>query len=167
MKDIAFEDSYRAQQSMLDWEDVEATPNDDFTEIQLLHWKKIKINADFGKLCQKYEKQFLQIAKERDNQGGDLFCVRQSHVKNGWFKFILQNWTDDWCVSPYSNSFYNSKNISWEHKPDGSIRIASHWNFTTIANDGIHCRTNNPDFTEGWAVGRYNNGVYDIVKVFD
>lgn len=167
MKEIAFEDSYRAEQSMFDWEDVEATPNDVFSEVQLLHWKEIKINADFANLCQKYEKQFLQIAKERDNRGGGLFFVRQSEIKNGWFKFVLKNWTDDWCVSPYSNSFYSSKNISWEHKPEGSIRISDHWNFPTTANNGIHCRTSNSDLVEGWAVGRYNNGVYDIIKVFD
>ncbi len=44
--------------------------------------------------------------------------------------------------SPYGNSFYNSKDISWTNKPDGSFRVSDHWNF--VARDSKHCITTNP-----------------------
>jgi hypothetical protein len=40
----------------------------------------------------------------------------------------------EWSVikkSPYSDSFYSSTDISWNHKPEGSYRVSDHWNFTT------------------------------------
>ena len=42
--------------------------------------------------------------------------------------------------SPFSNSFYNSDEITWDHKPDKSLRVSDHWNFRT--RDGKkHCET--------------------------
>lgn len=42
--------------------------------------------------------------------------------------------------SPYSDSFYSSTDISWDHKPDMSFRVSDHWNFKSM--DSIHCKTN-------------------------
>ena len=50
----------------------------------------------------------------------------------------MKSW-DVIVKSPYSASFYNSKEISWNHKPDGSFRVSDHWNF--IIGDKKHCRT--------------------------
>lgn len=166
MKNVAFEDSYRAEQSMYDWEDVEVVPNTSFTEIKILHWKEIEINDDFANFCKKYEKQILSIAKNVYNQNGVIFMFKQSttDTTDGWLKFVLDNWSDEWSISPYSYSFYSSKNIDWGYKPAGSLRISDHWNFES--GNTVHCKTNVPRF-DGWAVGRYNNGIYEIIKKFN
>ena len=33
--------------------------------------------------------------------------------------------------SPYSSSYYNVQGITWDYKPEGSLRISDHWNFTS------------------------------------
>ena len=71
--------------------------------------------------------------------------------------------------SPYSDSFYNSNDISWDGKPDGSLRISNHWNFRSSMDDGkTHCKTNVPVENEKtWALGRWNaeKDEYEILKV--
>lgn len=63
--------------------------------------------------------------------------------------------------SPYSNSFYNSDEIGWNHKPEGSLRISDHWNFYSRGEK--HCRTVNEDLC-GWAMMKYSNGLYHDPK---
>lgn len=81
-----------------------------------------------------------------------------------WFEYLLVNITPAWSMSPYSNSFYNSHDITWNYKPENSLRISDHWNFTTSYGSEIHCQTTNPAFKTGWAVGEYHHGVYTIIK---
>lgn len=76
-------------------------------------------------------------------------------------KFVLENKTKDWSQSPYSLSFYSSKNIDWNYKPEGSLRVSDHWNF---GDNGEHCPTE--ESVNGWAVGVYKNGIYHIIKKF-
>ncbi|HEM3698663.1 TPA: hypothetical protein U1C85_001740 [Streptococcus suis] len=86
--------------------------------------------------------------------------------------WVMENWNSNWSKSPYSDSFYDSKKISWSHKPEGSIRVSDHWNFNTYDEmgegilDGRHCPTKNKNFKSRWAVGQYSNGVYKIIKTF-
>lgn len=69
--------------------------------------------------------------------------------------------------SPYSDSFYNASGITWSHKPDRSIRVADHWNFS---NGGeIHCVTDKPvEDVRTWAVAEYHkeDGKYHVLKTF-
>lgn len=76
-------------------------------------------------------------------------------------KYVVQNETDEWSKSPYSNSFYSSKDISWGYKPEGSLRVSDHWNF---GYEGEHCPTTEP--VDGWAVCRFENGKYHLVQKF-
>lgn len=71
--------------------------------------------------------------------------------------------TEKWTKSPHSFSFYNSDDISWGYKPENSLRISDHWNFES--NGSLHCETTK-GFTNGWAVGQYKNGKYEILEVF-
>lgn len=74
----------------------------------------------------------------------------------------------DWEVrykSPYSDTFYNSTDIGWGHKPDGSLRVSDHWNFYTRGK--YHCQTlqkvvNNLSV----CIGQYDKatGKYNIIK---
>lgn len=68
--------------------------------------------------------------------------------------------------SPYSNSFYNAKEISWTSKPEGSLRLADHWNFESRGE--IHCKLNTTsEYISGtWILARYENGVYNEIKRF-
>ena len=76
-------------------------------------------------------------------------------------KYVAEKETDEWSKSPYSLSFYSSKNIGWGYKPEGSLRVSDHWNF---GEDGEHCPTAEP--VEGWAVCRFENGVYHLIQKF-
>lgn len=76
-------------------------------------------------------------------------------------KYVIQNETNEWSRSPYSMSFYDSKDIDWGYKPEGSIRVSDHWNF---GEEGEHCPTAEP--VDGWAVCRFENGKYHLVQKF-
>lgn len=74
----------------------------------------------------------------------------------------------DWEVrfkSPYSNTFYNTTDISWSYKPDGSLRVSDHWNFYT--NDKWHCQTDTkvPNNSHV-SIAKYDRkiGRYHIIK---
>ena len=68
--------------------------------------------------------------------------------------------------SPYSDSFYNAKEISWTSKPEGSLRIADHWNFESRGE--THCKLNTTSeyITGIWILARYENGIYVELKRF-
>lgn len=70
--------------------------------------------------------------------------------------------------SPYSDSFYDAEGITWTHKPDGSLRVADHWNFYSGGQE--HCTTDKPvDNVKQWTVARYseNDGKYHVMKKYD
>lgn len=101
---------------------------------------------------------------------GNFTIYSNQESKLDAFIWVMKNWSDDWSVSPFSDSFYSSKNIGWGHKPEGSLRVSDHWNFNTryerengISN-GQHCPTSEP--FEGWAVCRFENGMYHLVEKF-
>lgn len=51
--------------------------------------------------------------------------------------------------SPYSNSFYDSDNIDWDSKPEGSLRLSDHWNFYSWGEQ--HCCLDCTDeYTQKW-----------------
>lgn len=77
------------------------------------------------------------------------------------YKYIVDNIDENWSKSPYSQSYYNSQNIGWGYKPEGSIRVSDHWNF---GKDCEHCPTAEP--VDDWAVCRYENGIYHLVRKF-
>ena len=66
--------------------------------------------------------------------------------------------------SPWSQSFYDTKDISWGHKPEGSVRVSDHWNFETPDGE-LHCKTK-CSHQNGWAIGQYENGSYKILNKF-
>jgi hypothetical protein len=82
--------------------------------------------------------------------------------------------------SPYSFSFYNSNDISWSHKPEGSLRISNHWNFRGTKYDSkgwkvdnpnqIHCKIKGtgPSYPSinKWLLCRYEKGEYIKLKEY-
>ena len=71
--------------------------------------------------------------------------------------------------SPYGSSFYNTTDIDWNYKPDGSLRVSNHWNFSTNRTKltgRLHCKTNkkvvnNLKYT--LAKYRLKNDKYDVL----
>ena len=91
------------------------------------------------------------------------------HLKKKLIISEVQLELDTWDIkvkSPYSNSFYNAEGITWDYKPDNSLRVSDHWNF--YCRGKIHCKTDNPEFKNGWALGKYNGETktYNIIKYF-
>lgn len=68
--------------------------------------------------------------------------------------------------SPYSQTYYDTKDISWEHKPEDSLRISDHWNFESHGKK--HCELSNIDeyIEDNWILAQYKNGKYHILKEF-
>lgn len=67
--------------------------------------------------------------------------------------------------SPYSYSYYNSENKSWNFTEDKSYRISDHWNF--ISNGEKHCETIGT-LKSGFSLGQYDKSKrkYKILKNF-
>ena len=70
--------------------------------------------------------------------------------------------------SPWSHSYYDTTELDFGYKPEGSKRIADHWNFTTKKSDRIECQTHEevPDDNK-YRLGIFENGKYRIVKNFE
>ncbi|MEM4203146.1 MAG: hypothetical protein QXS54_03655, partial [Candidatus Methanomethylicaceae archaeon] len=81
------------------------------------------------------------------------------------YKFIqeIESW-DYVSQSPYSYSFYNKPGKTWDHTPEGIIRISDHWNF--ISRGQMHAVTDVPVPNEThWTKARYENGVWRVLEV--
>ena len=68
--------------------------------------------------------------------------------------------------SPYSQTYYDTSDISWEYKPEGSLRISDHWNFESHGQK--HCILENTDeyIQDNWILAQYREGKYHILKEF-
>lgn len=92
-------------------------------------------------------------------------------VKFGFMPTEAREEIKSWDVvnkSPYSFSFYNSKNIDWNSKEEGSLRISDHWNFSSPKEEEKHCRLNTTnEYLQGtWILAEYHNGTYHEIKRF-
>ena len=81
--------------------------------------------------------------------------------------FSIEAFRDIMCwdvihKSPYSNSFYNSHNISWGYKPINSLRVSDHWNFGA---NKEHCKTDIEIYDE-LALGKFDGEKYVILKKY-
>ena len=68
--------------------------------------------------------------------------------------------------SPYSLSYYNVPNVTWDYKPEGSLRISDHWNF--ISHGEKHCILEGVEdkVENNWMLAKYIDGRYHILKEF-
>ena len=70
--------------------------------------------------------------------------------------------------SPYSSSYYNTQDKSWEHTPSNSLRVSDHWNFTTLYDNNIHCRTDKQVPDGHWCIAKYSvkKHKYEVIKCY-
>ncbi len=77
----------------------------------------------------------------------------------------ISTW-DSIVKSPYGHSYYDAE-VDWGSKPDNSLRISDHWNFTS--QDKLHCETTTkvPNNTH-WTIAMYDAIVnkYVVIKTF-
>ena len=64
--------------------------------------------------------------------------------------------------SPYSDSFYDITNKSWNDNPIGSLRLSDHWNFESQG--VLHEITLPPPSLTSWTLARLENDGYHIIK---
>jgi hypothetical protein len=112
-----------------------------------------------------FNEEYEYIPKPEDHIGKELSIddVRKMNVPNDIIE-MMQDWPIIW-KSPYSDSMYNTKDLSWTYKPDGSLRVADHWNFFNRGK--THCKTDVkiPNNTHV-SIGKYDRskGLYHIIK---
>lgn len=142
-----------------------------------LVWEKLKdycteINKPFYKIdvvvakkqiCKALEDIFFdkdkEIAKKRIEELQKYLIFVNKFIE------IKENKRLECSKSPYSMSFYLHKNgeiIDWDFKPEGSYRLADHWNF--FSHDKFHCISDEIKNKE-LAIGIYCDGKYKKVEI--
>lgn len=68
--------------------------------------------------------------------------------------------------SPYSSSYYNVIGITWNYKPEESLRISDHWNF--MSKGSKHCILAHTEelIQNEWMLAKYIDGKYHVLKEF-
>lgn len=124
-------------------------------------------NLDFEASMRKQAKNIQPVLRlfDIDSMGFNSLHPERDEDDFAVYKYLAEHADENWSKSPYNNrSFYSSKNIGWGYKPLGSYRVSDHWNF---GENSEHCKTDNPGFKYGWAVGiMTESGKYDIIKKF-
>lgn len=68
--------------------------------------------------------------------------------------------------SPYSLSYYNVPNVTWDYKPEGSLRISDHWNFISHGEKNCILEGVEEKVENNWMLAKYIDGKYHILKEF-
>lgn len=77
---------------------------------------------------------------------------------------IILSW-DVITQSPYSYSYYDITNKSWDDNPNMIFyRVADHWNFSSQGE--IHCRTLTPVPDNCWALAIHTPKGYKVIKTY-
>lgn len=72
----------------------------------------------------------------------------------------MQSW-ETISKSPYGWSWYSIPGKTWNHTPEGCIRVSDHWNWVNAT--GTHCQTNRPVRNGDWTMARYESGVWVVI----
>lgn len=143
-----------------------------------------KMEYDFNsKEYRKYDKEFNEIRTEERKVVKKLTEMVMKDKNTDWwnaasFVDAIQYFKDNKRIlnelykfeilnkSPYSRSFYNANGITWNSKPEGSLRLSDHWNFESQGE--IHCKLDNTEeYTQKILLCKYHNGYYHIIKEFN
>ena len=132
-------------------------------EIKKQYKEDLKIKKEYNKVINKYMGKFIKSHLKLCNYTLLVSIVNAFYNNEEIIKEILS-----WNVistSPYSSSYYNAKNITWNSKPEGSLRLSDHWNFESQGTK--HCQLENTDeYTEKLMLCEYHNGKYRIIKEY-
>lgn len=77
----------------------------------------------------------------------------------------INSW-DICSKSPWSHSYYDNTEIDFGYKPEGTHRIAEHWNF--ISKGNLECETYEEVIDDHkFRLGKFENGKYRIIKIYN
>lgn len=128
------------------------------------------IEKNYGD-CVELKNKILAVADEyfKEEYNIDNYncfeCWRNNRSFRKEYLMLLYSFIKDWkdfSQSPYSLSMYDSKDIDWEYKPEGSLRFSNHWNF--YSQGEYHCKIEDESKKNNFMICRYENGMYKIVK---
>ena len=123
----------------------------------------LKTKKEYNKIINKYMGKFIKSHLKLCNYTLLVSIVNAFYNNEEIIKEILS-----WNVistSPYSSSYYNAKDITWNSKPEGSLRLSDHWNFESQGTK--HCQLENTnEYTEKLMLCEYHNGKYRIIKEY-
>ena len=111
-------------------------------------------------LLDRLSQEIVNLSRKEIKQRLD---ERYYMIKSFDFEKIKELIKWDVCKkSPYSDSFYNSDDISWYYKPENSLRLSDHWNF--ISGGDVHCQLEETtEYVNKWLLCQYRNGKYHII----
>ena len=93
----------------------------------------------------KYKVNYFEfLLKKQNEENKKSIEIANKPILNfiNLLDFVEEKENFIWSKSPYSNSYYyHDKDtvIEWSVKPEGSLRIADHWNWE----QGVHCPVKN------------------------
>ena len=142
-----------------------------------LNWFEMEEHQKMLDFLQERSSEAFDNLVENLNGDGYRSCVLMHAVECLPEKAVdeILTW-DEVSKSPYSNSFYNSKDIDWDYKPVNSLRISDHWNFVEggedcedceSSNKTKHCQlTNTDEYVQKIMLAKFNGEKYEIIEEF-
>ena len=103
-----------------------------------------------------HKKKRMRIYKKRMMSNMEVLDTCKTLLPPEIFGMV-EEWTKIF-KSPYGDSFYDQQ-VTWTHKPDGSYRVADHWNFQSKGRGKFHCETNTEISNDThWSIGKWDEG---------
>lgn len=147
------------------------------------YFTKTNINFEYMR------KTFEKYAVENEEEFDAFYIVFESEKENAEFRKDLDRVSDlrrlesqlkdapagvfevikNWDIinkSPFSSSFYNTYDIDWGSKPEGSLRISDHWNFESKGETHCVLESTKEYLENTWILARYENGIYKELARF-
>ncbi|MEM0994629.1 MAG: hypothetical protein AAF847_09955 [Bacteroidota bacterium] len=107
------------------------------------------------------------MKRRLENRSATLAYLERLRSMPQELKEEIKSW-DEIVRSPYSYSFYSSKQKRWDHTPKQCFRVSNHWNFSskkTRSKGIIHCRTNVPVKNHTyWTLAVFEKGIWKVLK---
>lgn len=120
-----------------------------------------KIFDDFKELIKKYKNVLFDMAKT----GGESMIIGQFNLFD-YQKYVLQHYKiGSWQKSKIKEYLTPDQDMRYEeylstHKvQEGTIRVSNKWNYDDCMTDDIW-------MNHIWAVGKFHDGKYEIIKKF-
>lgn len=136
--------------------------NMNYEEVQKVNKLENELNKEEGKLINTIT--YIDVNKKTKDISNFIKAISHYYDNESVLEEIYK--FDTINKSPYSDSYYNSDNVEWDSKPEGSLRLSDHWNFESQGE--IHCKLDNTkEYTQKTLLCEYHNGYYHIIKEFD
>lgn len=116
------------------------------------------------------DKKFVKFVKANYSELLIIYKIQgpfylHQHKIQSWQKWLLKNITSNWKKSSIGSTYYSDDNDNeFGNHEEGSLRLSNIWNEVSLGK--VYGKTNDSRFMNGWAVGVYHQGVYQIIQKF-